>query len=277
MPNRRTRQRQLAKLAERRAAERARKRRQRILAAVVAVALALGGGGFLLATFLGGGSPTPAASPRATPSATPAVSVACGGTVPKAASKKKPSFKKPPKDTIDAKKTYTIKMQTSCGTIEIQLDQKSAPHTVNSLVFLARQHFFDGLLFHRTVQDFVIQGGDPLTVAGNPPASFGTGGPGYKTVDPPPKGATYAQGTVAMAKAGTEANGTAGSQFFVVTGASAGSALAPGGTGQYAIVGKVTKGLDVALQIEHLPREQGAADGRPAQDVYIVKVTVEVS
>jgi cyclophilin family peptidyl-prolyl cis-trans isomerase len=168
-------------------------------------------------------------------------------------------------------------METSCGIIDIELDQKSAPHTVNSLVYLARQHFFDGLLFHRTVQDFVIQGGDPLTVTGNPPEAFGTGGPGYKTADPPPAGAAYPQGTVAMAKAGDEPNGTAGSQFFVVTGTSADSALAPGGKGLYAIAGHVTKGLDVALKIEHLPRQGGAADGRPAQDVYIVKVTVEVS
>jgi cyclophilin family peptidyl-prolyl cis-trans isomerase len=167
-------------------------------------------------------------------------------------------------------------METSCGTIKIELDPASAPNTVNSLVYLADQRFFDGLIFHRTVQNFVIQGGDPLTVKGNDPATFGTGTPGYKTTDVPPAGATYPEGTVAMAKAQSEPSGTAGSQFFIVTGASADASLAPGGTGQYAIVGKVTSGVDIAKQIELLPRAGGSADGRPAQDVYIVKVTVKV-
>jgi peptidyl-prolyl cis-trans isomerase B (cyclophilin B) len=280
MSSRRTRDRQLAKLAARRAAERKRKRRQRIVATTVAIALALAGIGFFTFSFLSGGEEPnePSATPSASPSASaPAGGVACGGTVPKAASKQKPQFDLAPKSTIDPKKTYTLTMVTSCGTIEIKLDPKSAPKTVNSLVFLAKEHFFDGLLFHRTVSDFVIQGGDPLTVQGNPPGALGTGGPGYKTTDPPPTGATYPQGTVAMAKGQDEAAGTSGSQFFIVTGTSADAALAPGGEGLYAIVGTVTKGLDVALQIEKLPRVDGASDGRPAQDVYIEKVTVKVS
>ena len=283
MPSRRSsRDRQLAKLAARRAAERKRKRRQRLLAATVAIVVAIGGLTFAAIALTGGSKGKPVAAPSTTPSASPsatasAYGVACGGTVPKAASVKKKQYKKPPKTIIDPKKTYTMTMVTSCGTIKIKLDQKSAPNTVNSLVFLAQQHFFDGLLFHRTVQDFVIQGGDPLTVAGNDPNQFGTGGPGYQTVDAPPKGATYPSGTVAMAKGSSEPNGTAGSQFFIVTGASADAALAPGGKGQYAIVGKLIAGLDVAQTIEKLPRVGGSADGRPAQDVYIVKVTVKAS
>ncbi|HEX9236394.1 MAG TPA: peptidylprolyl isomerase [Actinomycetota bacterium] len=248
------------------------------MAAVVASAVVLSLGGFGLASLVSGlGKPLASASPRPSPRATPTAGVACGGTVPAAASVKKPQFTKPPKQTIDPKKTYTLKMETSCGEIDIRLDQKSAPHTANSLVFLAKQHFFDGLLFHRTVQNFVIQGGDPLTVKGNPASVFGTGGPGYKTVDTPTKGGRYPQGTMAMAKAGSEAPGTAGSQFFIVTGTGADSSLAPGGKPQYAIVGTVVKGLDVAVRIEHLPREKGQPDGRPAQDVYIVGVTAKVS
>jgi len=126
------------------------------------------------------------------------------------------------------------------------------------------------------VKDFVIQGGDPYTAGGQDPSTFGTGGPGYKTADPPPKGSTYPQGTVAMAKGGSEPAGTSGSQFFVVTGKDADAALAPKGQGPlYAIVGKVIKGLDVALKIEHLPRAGGADDAAPAQTVYIVSLTIK--
>src|SRR6266700_1678797 len=281
MPSRRqTRGRQLAKLAARRAAERQRKRRQRLLAISIAMAAALGGLIFAVIA-LAGGSSKPVASPTKKPTPGPTAAptptvlpVACGGTVPTANSVKKPQFKKPPKTTIDTRKKYLMTMETSCGTIKIELDPTEAPNTVNSLVFLAGQKFFDGTLFHRTVQDFVIQGGDPNTAGGGDPATFGTGGPGYKTVDTPPSGAKYPAGTVAMAKGGSEANGTAGSQCFIVTGSNADQSLAPGGKGQYAIVGKVISGLDIAQEIEKLPRQGGTADGRPAEDVYIVKVTV---
>jgi peptidyl-prolyl cis-trans isomerase B (cyclophilin B) len=278
MPDRRrTRERQLAKLAQRRAAERRKKHRQRVAAALVGVGLTVVVIVVLLVAFTGGKA-KPIAAPSATPSATasPTAGVACGGKAPKANSIAKKKYKNPPKMTIDTSKKYLMTMKTSCGAIKIELDPMSAPNTVNSLVYLADHGFFDGLIFHRTVQDFVIQGGDPLTVKGNDPATFGSGGPGYKTTDAPPAGATYPEGTVAMAKGQTEPAGTSGSQFFIVTGASADAALAPGGTGQYAIVGKVTSGLDIAKKIELLPRAGGSADGRPAQDVYILKVTVKV-
>src|SRR5207247_5083995 len=145
----------------------------------------------------------------ASPSASPTTGVACGGSVPAAASEKKPSYQKAPKTTIDPGKTYTATMVTSCGTVEFKLDPKLAPHTVNSFVFLARKHFYDGLTFHRIARDFVIQGGDPK---GN-----GSGGPGYKIqAETPANG--YQVGSVAWAKGQQEQPGTAGSQFFVVTG-----------------------------------------------------------
>jgi peptidyl-prolyl cis-trans isomerase B (cyclophilin B) len=263
--SRKTRERQLAKLAERRRRERTHRRRQRILAISVAVAVAVGGLGFAGYAFLLKSpkkKPAAAASHSASPSITPG-GVACGATVPKAAEIKKKTYKRPPKMTIDRKKTYTVTVTTSCGTIVFRLDQKLAPKTVNSFVFLASKHFFDGLVFHRIHKDFVIQGGDPT--------GSGSGGPGYKTVDPPPKGSKYPVGVVAMAKGGDEAAGTSGSQFFIVIGKEASLPA------DYAIIGKVMKGQDVAEKIGSLPIENGGTDGRPSQTVYMERVTIKVS
>ena len=265
--SRKTRDRQLARLAERRRRERVRRRRQRILATSLAVAIAVGGLGFAgYAFLLNNPKKKPAASPSASPtptgSPTPA-GVACGGTKPKAASVKKKTYKKPPKMTIDRNKTYRVIMKTSCGTIELQLDPKAAPNTVNSFVFLAKSHFFDGLIFHRIHKDFVIQGGDPT--------GTGSGGPGYKTVDTPPKDAKYPVGVLAMAKSQDEAAGTAGSQFFIVIGQ---EAPLPA---EYAIIGKVIKGQDVAEKIGALEIQKNQTDGPPVLTVYTEKVTIKVS
>jgi peptidyl-prolyl cis-trans isomerase B (cyclophilin B) len=268
MPNRRTRDRQLRKLHERRIAERKRKQRQRTLTLVISSVLVVGLAVGLVLVLAGRGGksaaspthrPTPSASATTTPQA-----VACDGTKPPAASVKKKSYPKPPPMTIDLSKTYTATLRTSCGTIAFQLDPRQSPKTVNSLVFLARQKFYDGLTFHRLSKDFVIQGGDPT--------GSGSGGPGYSTVDAPPNDAKYPVGTVAMAKAGNEPAGTAGSQFFIVTG-SGGSSLTP----DYAIVGQVTSGQDVAKKIENLPIQQGADDGPPAQTVYILSFRIKES
>jgi cyclophilin family peptidyl-prolyl cis-trans isomerase len=224
---------------------------------------------FAIVALTGGGSkPVAAPSPTPTIAPTPATptptGVACGGKVPKAASVQKKQYAKPPKMTIDTSKKYIMTMVTSCGTIKLELDPKEAPNTVNSLVFLADQKFFDGLTFHRIVKNFVIQGGDPT--------GTGSGGPGYKTVDPPPKGVKYGLGDLAMAKGQSEPSGTAGSQFFIVTG----DARALTASGTYALVGDVISGQLVAKRIEQLPSVDGSDDGAPAQTVYIVKVTVEV-
>lgn len=87
---------------------------------------------------------------------------------------------------------------------------KLAPHITASIVSLVKAGFFDMTVFHRIVPGFVIQGGDPTAT--------GTGGPGYSVTDTPPKDLRYKLGLVAMAKTQTEAPGTSGSQFFVVTG-----------------------------------------------------------
>jgi len=158
--------------------------------------------------------------------------------------------------TVETAKAYSLVLDTSSGSFTIRLDRATAPKTVASLVALARKGFFDGTKFHRVVPGFVIQGGDPT--------GTGTGGPGYKTVDVPPSDAAYTKGVVAMAKAPDEAPGTAGSQFFVVTGADVG--LPP----EYAIVGKVTAGMDTVEAIDAL----GVGDGPPSKPVVIEKVTV---
>jgi peptidyl-prolyl cis-trans isomerase B (cyclophilin B) len=162
-------------------------------------------------------------------------------------------------DELDPDTTYSLVLKTTEGSFTIELDQKLAPHTARSLVRLARNGFFDGTKFHRVVPGFVIQGGDPT--------GTGSGGPGYSTVDVPPSDAAYTEGVVAMAKTQTEAPGTAGSQFFVVTGKDIG--LPP----EYAIVGRVTDGMGTVKAIEAL----GVGDGPPSKPVVIKNVTVQES
>jgi cyclophilin family peptidyl-prolyl cis-trans isomerase len=165
---------------------------------------------------------------------------------------------KKPTKALEAGKQYNLIFATNCGIFTIRLDQKLAPKTTASLVSLVEQKFFNGVTFHRVVPGFVIQGGDPT--------GTGTGGPGYQTVDAPPKDAKYTKGVVAMAKTLDEPPGTAGSQFFIVTGADAG--LPP----DYAIVGKVVSGEDTIAAIDAL----GTGDGPPSEPVVIDKVTIEV-
>jgi peptidyl-prolyl cis-trans isomerase B (cyclophilin B) len=162
-----------------------------------------------------------------------------------------------PTERLDASQTWTLTFDTSCGSFVVTLDLDSAPHTAAALVALARAGFFDDTVFHRIVPGFVIQGGDPTQT--------GSGGPGYSTVDPPKAGAAYTKGVVAMAKTQTEPRGTAGSQFFVVTGEDAG--LPP----DYAIAGEVTEGLDVVERIGNLG---DPATEQPLQPVVIDSVTV---
>jgi cyclophilin family peptidyl-prolyl cis-trans isomerase len=282
----RSRQRQLAKLAQRRQQERRRQRRQRILAAVVAAVVAIGGGAFAAVALLGGGgSANPSSSETPTPSASssyaagtgeqtgtvtvqtpPASQVACGAKVPPDANKPKPQFNGPPPMAIDQSATYVATMQTSCGTIEISLLADRAPITVNSFVFLAQHHYFDGTFFHRIAESIdVIQGGDPT--------GSGSGGPGYSFQDELNPPLSYGPGTLAMANSGPNTNG---SQFFVITG--------PDGHGldsnpNYTIFGQITKGLDVAQKIQAVGVKGSkpgdpTADGPPAEAIYIESVTI---
>src|SRR5215204_4076793 len=185
-----------------------------------------------------------------------AATTAAASTTPEPAAKPDGGGE-PPEDELDAAKTYSLVVETNCGSFTIELDQKLAPETSASLVGLANDGFFDSTTFHRVVPGFVIQGGDPT--------GTGSGGPGYSTVDAPPATAKYTKGVVAMAKTGAEAPGTSGSQFFVVTGEDVG--LPP----DYAILGKVTEGMDVVDVIGVAPV---GADEQPTDPIVMESVTV---
>jgi peptidyl-prolyl cis-trans isomerase B (cyclophilin B) len=167
-----------------------------------------------------------------------------------------PEILEAPTEQLDPGTKYTLTFDTSCGSFTVTLDQELAPNTSASLVALAEAGFFDETIFHRVVTDFVAQGGDPTQTR--------AGGPGYSTVDPPPDDAAYVRGVVAMAKGELEPPGTAGSQFFVVTGPDIG--LMP----DFAIVGEVTSGLDTLDNINAL----GVPEGPPTQPIVISTVTV---
>ena len=159
---------------------------------------------------------------------------------------------------IDPEKTYTAKMVTSMGELTIALDPIAAPKTVNNFVFLARYHYYEGVIFHRIIQGFMCQGGDP--------DGRGTGGPGYKFDDELPKPGRYEIGSIAMANSGPNTNG---SQFFLISGRS-GVGLPP----SYSLFGKIVKGLDVLDAMEKV--KTGGGD-RPATPVVIESVTITES
>jgi peptidylprolyl isomerase len=158
---------------------------------------------------------------------------------------------------IDAEKRYTAEMVTSKGKMVIALDPIAAPKTVNNFVFLARYHYYEGIVFHRVIPGFVLQAGDPT--------GTGRGGPGYQFEDELPKPGRYELGSLAMANAGPNTNG---SQFFVISGRN-GVQLPP----QYSLFGKVIDGLDVVATIDGL----GSQSGTPKELVSISSVTIKES
>jgi peptidyl-prolyl cis-trans isomerase B (cyclophilin B) len=167
-----------------------------------------------------------------------------------------------PRGRLDSGRTYTAAVATNCGTFAIELDTEEAPRTTASFVALARDGFYDGLGFHRIAPGFVIQGGDPN--------GDGTGGPGYKTRDVPPDDVVYSEGVVAMAKGGPEPAGTAGSQFFVVTAPDAGLPA------DYAVLGKVVRGMEVVKRIEAQAAPDTPQQGGPPQDPVVME-SVEIT
>ena len=162
-----------------------------------------------------------------------------------------------PSMSIDTSKTYTADVSTTAGTFTITLDAAAAPTTVNNFVFLARQHYYDCVIFHRVIPGFAVQGGDPT--------GTGTGGPGYRFDDELPKPGRYELGSLAMANAGPNTNG---SQFFIISGPD-GVRLPP----HYSLFGKVVAGLDVVATINDL----GSQSGRPTELVTINSVTISES
>ena len=164
-------------------------------------------------------------------------------------------FDQEPPMVIDAGKRYVATMDTSHGTMVFALNPLAAPKTVNSFVFLARYHYFDGIVFHRISPGFVLQGGDPT--------GTGTGGPGYKFADELPEAGKYQVGSLAMANAGPDTNG---SQFFVISGPD-GVRLPP----LYSLFGEAVSGLDVVEKINGV----GTRSGAPKERVVIERVTIE--
>ncbi len=170
----------------------------------------------------------------------------------------KPNFPKA-EQVLKSGTDYTIVMRTSCGTIRIALDPKAGGPIPNSVAYLVTQSFYDGLTFHRVVPGFVLQGGDPQ--------GTGSGGPGYEVVGPVPAGYQYKLGDVAMAKAGNEPAGTAGSQFFVVSSDQGGAGLTP----DYGILGHATDAASLATikRIDALGIP-GSSFDPPTKPVWII-------
>ena len=168
----------------------------------------------------------------------------------------------PPAMEIDPNKTYAATIKTSLGDMTAELYPKDAPNTVNNFVFLARQDFYDGVIFHRVIKDFMVQTGDPT--------GTGTGGPGYRFNDELSNPRGYTKGTLAMANAGPN---TQGSQFFICHGP--GAERLPH---NYTIFGKVTDGLDTldkiaGVEVRRGPSAQGERS-KPQDPPRIEDITI---
>lgn len=151
-------------------------------------------------------------------------------------------WNKSPEMEIDLKKKYTAHMKTDVGTMVIELFADKTPKTVNNFVFLARQGFYDGVIFHRVIANFMAQGGDPT--------GTGAGGPGYKFADEfHPSLKHDKQGILSMANAGP---GTNGSQFFIT------HVPTPHLDNRHSVFGQVIEGLDVLMAIK--PRNPQAPE-----------------
>ncbi len=161
-----------------------------------------------------------------------------------------------PDFTIDTAKRYEATLDTNHGEVVIELDAGRSPLTVNNFVFLANEGFYDGVVFHRVIEGFMIQGGDPT--------GTGRGGPGYRFRDEIEGQGTYARGTVAMANAGPNTNG---SQFFIMH-------RDYGLPHNYTIFGQVTSGLDA---VDSIATTGTDPSDRPHDEVVIRKVTVTES
>ena len=163
-------------------------------------------------------------------------------------------YSSPPELSIDTAADYSATLHTTLGDITIDLRSSQSPVAVNNFLFLAGEGFYDDVIFHRIVPGFVIQGGDPT--------GTGRGGPGYKFRDELGGSGTYRRGTVAMANAGPNTNG---SQFFICL------KDLPGLPHAYTIFGDVTDGLDVVDQIAALRTD---SSDRPHDPPVITGITI---
>jgi cyclophilin family peptidyl-prolyl cis-trans isomerase len=220
----------------------------------------------LLAAMLllvGCGTPTPSgtASEESSPGSPPAAEPA--GEAPAAenaaVTSRNDKYSAVPEMAIDQNKTYIATIETTKGTLKAELFAKDAPMTVNNFVVLARDGYFDGIKFHRIVNGFMVQTGDPK--------GDGTGGPGY-SFDDEPVTRDYVRGTLAMANAGPNTNG---SQFFII------HQDYPLDK-KYTIFGQVTEGLETLDAIANIPVATNPMSGEnsmPQEDVSMTQVTIE--
>ncbi len=208
-------------------------------------------------------SPTPQVSAAAQPSpatGTPQPSVTC--TQPAASPLQ---WSQAPAMQIDSSKSYSAVIHTSAGDITIGLWASKAPRTVNNFVFLAEHCFYNGVIFHRVIQTFMVQTGDPT--------GTGSGGPGYQFADELPPPQPYAPGIVAMANSGPDTNG---SQFFICTGPDAANLNS---VPNYTEFGSVTGGTAVVQAIAASPVGPGnpGENSRPLNPPQITSVTIATS
>ena len=172
----------------------------------------------------------------------------------------------PPEPPVDTQPVAVLRVR-DMGEIRIALRPDVAPETVANFEKLAREHFYEGITFHRVIPDFMIQTGDPLS-RDRDPRNDGLGGPGYK-IDDEVNGLHHRRGAVSMANAGPN---TGGSQFFILVGD------APHLDGKHTIFGRVISGMEVVDAIVAVERDQYGRHGppdRPMQDVVIESLTVE--
>ncbi len=174
-------------------------------------------------------------------------------------------YAKMPEMALDPELSYTASIETNEGTFQVELLADAAPLTVNNFVFLAREGFYDGVVFHRIIRDFMIQTGDPT--------GTGAGGPGYRFRDELPPALPYAPGVVAMANAGPNTNG---SQFFICTGK---SAEYLNQRPDYSVFGRVSEGFDVVQKIAATPvgRSPMGEQSRPLQEVRIERIEIQTT
>ena len=240
---------------------------RRTISALVVVGIIIG---LVVVLSNGSGKKNPSASGTTTTSTlvptsttTPvAVAPVCPPATAVGAAKRVIAFTTAPPTCVTANSVFDATVKTDVGTFVFRMDTATSPKAVNNFVFLARYHFYDGIIFHRVIPGFVVQGGDPT--------GTGSGGPGYSfTGNTPPKSCTtkancYATGDVALANSGTPSSD--GSQFFIVV---------PGGAGSlqdnYTVIGKVLSGMSVVNAIA----ADGSSSGTPTKTHHMISVTIQ--
>lgn len=215
-----------------------------------------------------GAQGTPDASPSAGEVATPVAvqgtpidDLGCWSAAPDASTMGYAQYPGPPDMKIDPSKTYVATIETNRGDIVVQLYADVAPNTVNNFVCLATEDYYDGVVFHRVMRDFMIQTGDPTAT--------GRGGPGYQINDElPGEELNYVEGTVAMANAGPNTNG---SQFFINHANNTNNLQK-----NYTIFGQVIEGMDVVKTIAEVPvsMNESGENSKPAATITVLDITI---